>query len=134
MRLLNILNKIEKDAQPLSDNAMFFITLRRDEGVWHFTDKARGLVKEPLVAGIPKILEELIEDEGLPIKKAVKGLRVVFAGRKFPGSQLELRRGKKESGGAWYSTEDELEGWLCPALLKFFQKAPPKLYCSVAIA
>lgn len=134
MELLKILNKISEGVIPLSRNAMFFITLRRENGMWCFTDRERGLVKEPLVAGIPEILEELILDNDIPMKKAVKGLRVVFAGKEFPGAQIKLTRGKKESGGAWYSTDDELEGWLCPALLKFFKTAPTKLYVAVKLA
>jgi hypothetical protein len=37
---------------------------------------------------------------------------------------------KEEYGGNWYRWEAKnLEGWLCPALLKYFPEAPPKFYC-----
>jgi hypothetical protein len=32
-------------------------------------------------------------------------------------------------GGNWYFCEQlGFEGWLCPALFKYFDKAPPELY------
>lgn len=32
-------------------------------------------------------------------------------------------------GGNWYySAALDLEGWLCPALLKYFEQAPGKIY------
>jgi hypothetical protein len=37
------------------------------------------------------------------------------------------RRG--EYGGNWYYSEEyEAEGWLCPALLKYFADAPEEIY------
>ncbi len=41
--------------------------------------------------------------------------------------KLEWRR--KESGDNWYySDHDKMEGWLCPALFKYFPKAPRDNY------
>ena len=37
-----------------------------------------------------------------------------------------------ESGGNWYySPEYDAEGWLCPALFKYFEWAPERLYVQV---
>jgi NAD(P)-dependent dehydrogenase (short-subunit alcohol dehydrogenase family) len=37
---------------------------------------------------------------------------------------------KEEYGGNWYCWEQKnMEGWLCPALFKYFQKSPNKIYC-----
>jgi len=33
---------------------------------------------------------------------------------------------------AW--AEKRMEGWLCPALLRYFQQAPEKLYVQVKVA
>ena len=44
-------------------------------------------------------------------------------------TKLVVTRGKAESGGFWYNVEkSDQTGWLCPALFKFFPKAPEKLY------
>ena len=124
---------IAKAAAPASENAMFFVRLKKSDGAWHFTDKARGLIKEPLVAGIPEILEELIDEEGIRMSDARRGISLTFAGRKFPGWQVKLTRKKKEAGGAWYETEEGDRGWLCPALLKFFKSHPANIWAAVSL-
>lgn len=44
--------------------------------------------------------------------------------------KLEWRRG--EFGGNWYfSPEFNLEGWLCPALFKYFDQAPKEIFVKV---
>ncbi|WP_017717610.1 DUF6717 family protein [Kamptonema formosum] len=36
----------------------------------------------------------------------------------------------QEYGGNWYRWEGKnMEGWLCPALFKYFSEAPKKIYC-----
>lgn len=36
---------------------------------------------------------------------------------------------REEYGGNWYwCPQLELEGWLCPALFMYFEKAPTKLF------
>ena len=95
---------------------------------WVFDDEATGLVREPFVAGIPEMITEMVK--GIP--DARKGFRCLFSAEKFPGSQLELKRieGSEPSyGGTWYQkVGTKEEGWLCPALFKYFTSAPPRLY------
>jgi hypothetical protein len=44
--------------------------------------------------------------------------------------RLEWRRA--DSDGNWYhSPEFNLEGWLCPALLRYFERAPRAIYVQV---
>ena len=58
--------------------------------------------------------------------------RLLFSAGPFPGSQGELIRDREEDGGHWYSmAELQMEGWLCPALFKYFDEAPAKLYFKV---
>ena len=34
-----------------------------------------------------------------------------------------------EMGGNWYGSDDPpMEGWLCPALFKYYRSAPKELY------
>jgi len=38
-------------------------------------------------------------------------------------------RHREEYGGNWYYSKDlDMEGWLCPALFKYFDNAPEKIY------
>lgn len=47
----------------------------------------------------------------------------------FPGHQYCLDWRREESGGnIYYAAKLDMEGWLCPALLKYFPEAPKQLY------
>jgi hypothetical protein len=45
---------------------------------------------------------------------------------------LKLDWRREESGGNWYySDRFKMEGWLCPALLKYFPTAPREIYVKI---
>ncbi len=95
------------------------------EGMWVFDDAAAGLVKEPFVAGADEIIEKMVEN----IPNAERGFNLIFSAQPFPGHQLELQWRREESGGNWYYSEMlSMEGWLCPALFRYFEVAPRELY------
>lgn len=94
-------------------------------GTWVFDDEARGLKQEPFVAGIPEMIDQLVED----IPNAEEGFRLIFSAREFPGYTHKLEWVRKDSTGNWYySPEFDAEGWLCPALFAFYDEAPKTLY------
>ena len=112
------------------DNAMMVINPYYDRGSWVFDDDATGLVKEPFVAGIPEIINKLIDVNG--IEDAKNGFKLTFSSNEFPGNHISLTKLNEEHGGNWYSWDNEnMEGWLCPALLKYFNKAPEYLFAKV---
>jgi hypothetical protein len=46
---------------------------------------------------------------------------MVFSAMRFPGHQFRLQwRRADGSGNIYYSAELDAEGWLCPALLRYF--------------
>ena len=107
------------------DNAMLVIHPYRHQGTWVFDDERVGLVQEPFVAGIPEMIDVLVED----IPNAEDGFRLLFSAREFPGWQKRLTLVRPESGGAYYATDDPpMEGWLCPALFKYFDEPPQEIY------
>ena len=58
-----------------------------------------------------------------------KGFTLLFSIQPFPGFELELDWVRPELGGNWYvSNALGMEGWLCPALFKYFESAPAKIY------
>jgi hypothetical protein len=66
------------------------------------------------------------------IPNADKGFRAVFSAAPFPGADFKLEWRRGESGGNWYySDQFKMEGWLCPALLKYFPSAPQEIYVKV---
>ena len=94
-------------------------------GTWVFDDPSVGLVKEPFVSGIPEMIDLLTAD----IPDARRGFRLLFSSQPFPGYQARFTHAREEYGGNWYKLEEPpMEGWLCPALFKYFDKAPNTLY------
>jgi hypothetical protein len=57
---------------------------------------------------------------------------MVFSGVPFPGHQFRLEWRRADAGGNWYYAADlDLEGWLCPALLRYFPEAPKDIFVQV---
>lgn len=93
--------------------------------MWVFDDERVGLEQEPFVSGADEIIDLMVKD----IPDAETGFILVFSDSPFPGYQAEFEWRRAESGGNWYYVSElEKEGWLCPALFKYFEKAPQKLY------
>lgn len=105
-------------------NAILVIAPYWHAGTWVFDDPDRGLVKEPFVSGIPEMIDELVRD----IPDARAGFRLLFSATPFPGHQSVFARHRSEFGGTWYRGGAGAEGWLCPALFKYFDEAPAELY------
>ena len=109
-------------------NSILAIHPYKHEGLWVFDDPAVGLVKEPFVAGADTIIDRMVE--GIP--NAENGVTIIFSAQNFPGSQYELEWRREEIGGNWYySRKLDLEGWLCPALFKYFETAPERIFAQV---
>jgi hypothetical protein len=112
-------------AGPIPGNKIFLICPYRYHGTWVFDDPHVGLVREPFVAGIPEMIDRLVKD----IPDAEKGFRLLFSATPFPGNTIKVVWRRAEAGGNWYyCSEYDSEGWLCPALFKYFKEAPKELY------
>ena len=106
-------------------NAIRVIAPYRYEGMWVFDDPAVGLHREPFVAGIDKMIDQLV----VSIPNAERGFRLIFSATPFPGHTVRLEWRREETGGNWYyCPQFGIEGWLCPALFKYFDRAPAELY------
>src|SRR2546423_1023733 len=56
----------------------------------------------------------------------------MFASEPFPGHQFRLDWRRSDGSGNWYYALGlELEGWLSPALLRYFPEAPKAIYFQV---
>jgi hypothetical protein len=109
-------------------NSILVIHPYKYEGVWVFDDPDVGLTREPFIAGADVILDRMTES----IPNAAAGVTVLFSAQRFPGAQFEFDWRREESGGNWYfSRRFALEGWLCPALFKYFERAPAQIYAQV---
>ena len=106
-------------------NSIFIIAPYKYEGSWVFDDPDAGLDKEPFVSGADVIMDKLV----LGIPNADKGFCLLFSASPFPGYMLKLDWKREEYGGNWYYSEKyKMEGWLCPALFKYFDSAPKQIY------
>jgi hypothetical protein len=109
-------------------NSIFVIKPYRWNGMWVFDDPAVGLAREPFVAGVPAMIERATA--GIP--NAEEGFLAVFSAGYFPDATVVLDWVREEGGGHVYRwAETGLEGWLCPALFRYFEQAPARLYVQV---
>lgn len=108
--------------------------------MWCFTDESVGLREEPFVSTINSFIDYLVKD----ISNAKDGFSLMFSQYPFPDyTGLFVHVGEDECGiGNYYKfvdivlTENRSEydgavGWLCPALMKYFDKAPKEIYVKV---
>ena len=106
-------------------NAISVLFPYKHEGMWVFDDPDVGLRKEPFVFGIDDMIARLVA----AIPDAEKGFRLLFSPTPFPGYTVKLEWRREEYGGNWYfCPQFKMEGWLCPALFKYFDKAPAELF------
>lgn len=109
----------------MNENALYVLHPYKFEGSWVFDDDSVGLVREPFVFGIDDMIEQLVES----IPNAEAGFRLIFSTKPFPGHTAKLEWLRAEDEGNWYySPKFEMEGWLCPALFKYFDEAPKEFY------
>ena len=107
-----------------SSPSIFVISPYLSRGTWVFDDPSRGLIAEPFVAGRPELINDLVA--GIP--RAREGFRLIFSAKRFHGTQASFIRGRTETAGTWYMSDDGREGWLCPALFQYFSIAPAELF------
>ena len=106
-------------------NQIFVIHPYKNNGVWVFDDETVGLVQEPFVSGADVIIDRMVEG----ISDADKGFSLFFSSEPFPGYQGKFEWRREEFEGNWYySAELDVEGWLCPAMFRYFEVAPPEIY------
>src|SRR6185437_3023489 len=112
-------------------NSIFVIKPYAWEGMWVFDDPNVGLVREPFVGGADTIIDVATAH----IPNAKQGFVAVFSAGYFPDAQIVLSWVREEHGGNVYRwREEEMEGWLCPALLTYFDLPPEKSYVRVNAA
>src|SRR2546423_1607614 len=93
--------------------------------MWVFDDARVGLVQEPFVGGADEIIDLWTKD----IPHAEQGFRMVFSAQPFPGYTGNLTWRREEmSGNIYYAADLDKEGWLCPALFRYFESPPEEIF------
>lgn len=116
------------------NNSIMIIHPYWKHGTWVFDDESTGLVAEPFVSGIPQIIEALLLKEQIVVDTAVDGFTAIFSATPFPDYTGVLNHIESDEYGVgnWYQYED-MKGWLCPALLRYFDVAPKQIYVKVTL-
>jgi hypothetical protein len=97
------------------------------KGIWVFDDEATGLIREAFVSGVDEMIDRIVSE----IPDAKNGFVLLFSDKHFPSSTVKLEWIREdESGiGNWYFCQQYgINGWLCPALFKYFKTAPMEIY------
>jgi len=125
LTLIAALAGCRQDPVGATSNSLLVIAPYKHAGTWVFDEPARGLKQEPFVAGIPQMIDKLVTD----IPNAEQGFRLIFSAQEFPGYTHKLVWRRKDTSGNWYyCPQFNQEGWLCPALFKFFNEAPKTIF------
>ena len=109
-------------------NAINIIKPYKRFGMWVFDDPNVGLVQEPFVGGADTMIDRVVAD----IANAGAGFVMVFSAEPFPGHQFRLEwRRADGSGNRYHSEELGMEGWLCPALLRYFLAPSMQIFVQI---
>ena len=109
----------------MNENSIMVMHPYLHKGTWVFDDEEKNLQREPFIAGIDAMISMIVESENLD----VDGFSVCFSASFMPGSHFTLDWVRNEGGGNWYKCPElGMEGWLCPALYKYFPDPPKKIY------
>ena len=95
---------------------------------WVFDDPDVGLIKEPFVAGADSMIDLMTDN--------ADSCTLVFSKDKFPTAEHKITKVKGDGYGTDYiydTIRGSLKLWLCPALLKYFTKAPKHIYFQVKV-
>ncbi len=97
-------------------------------GAWVFDDVQRGLRAKPFIARAPEIVDQVLRRAGLQPRQP---FTVTFGDVELPaeGYQFVLEWVREDSAGHWYRWAG-MDG-LCPALVRYFDAPPKRIYCQV---
>ena len=126
-RLLTHSTRVEQELDGANmKNSLLDVYPYKYRGTWVFDDERVGLYREPFVLGVPEMIDLLVKD----VPNAKKGFRMTFSVFPFPDFAQHIKKTREEFNGNWYKMTEApyIEGWLCPALFKYFPVAPDDLY------
>ena len=99
-------------------------------GIWKFDDASVNIKGEPFVGEVNNMIDLMICTSIPEAKDTEKGITAHFSRDPFPGYEHVFYRKGTELGGTWYRFGG-FDGWLCPALFKYFETAPPFIYIKI---
>jgi len=121
-------------------NSIFTIMPYDWNGTWVFDDDEVGLKREAFVSGADTFIDKILEQKGI---EGRKGFVLQFSATEFPDTDAKLTwvAGDINNVGAtsgntfgndYVHEESGHQLWLCPALFKYFSKAPSQMFVKVS--
>ena len=107
------------------------LNLYKNINTWLFDDIKKDIREEAFVEGSSELITEIQSRAAL----SENTLTITFSDKPFLESHHMLLWKSSRDEGTWnqyYSKDLNMENWLCPVLLKYFDTAPEKLYVSVS--
>lgn len=93
--------------------------------IWFFDDKLKGIKQEPFVGDINRMITAMT----ISLVKPHKGFKLLFSDVPFIGFTHFFNLMYPDEDGAWYSDSQGLfSGWLCPVLMKYFDRVPERIF------
>ena len=87
---------------------------------------------DPAITTDITISVDYIDKMVADIPDAQRGVTILFSSEPFPGYQHEFVWLREEYGGNWYAEPASgREGWLCPAMFAYFDRAPQRIFAKV---
>lgn len=107
-------------------NVVKVIKPYRWNNLWVFDDASAGLSREAFVCGADEIVSRISEH----IPNRDKGFVLIFSEHAIPEATMVIHHEKADKmAGNWYVHRPSgMRGWLCPALMCYFAKAPKAIY------
>lgn len=106
---------------------------RTKGGIWCFDDEEVGLQAEPFVGTVNKMIDIFAEGKSPIVVYISKDIIPHFSGHLVMLDVFEQQHAELEGEGWYYLDGTNLIGWLCPALLKYFEGYPDDIYFKVEI-
>lgn len=107
------------------------LNLYNKNNTWFFDDSVKDIIKEPFVSGSSELITEIQKRAQL----SGDTVSITFSDKPFSDSINTLIWKDSRDNGTWnkyYSKDLDMENWLCPVLLVYFEKAPVMLYVSLS--
>jgi len=120
--------------KPSLSNAIMILNPYWLHGTWVFDEEALGLKAEAFVAGADKQISYLVKKYNINNPEA--GFRVYISATWFPDCQAHIEHLNPDeygSGNYYRLTDGDvvIDGWYCPALGKYLDPPPARIYCKV---
>jgi len=106
-------------------NQVNVLHIFKENGVWMFNDEEVGLYKEPFVPSINPMIETYVRGR--------KEFTAFISKDPMYDVTLTLNRVDDKIEGVYEMAGSGIVGWLCPALLKYFEGYPKNIYVKIEL-